>query len=291
MDSEQICTALERYLKEILTAMDKCGASEKVINWVVKKGRIHPHQVFDTMREIEKSTDVAERIKKLGLDENYAFNTAETIALLHDTGRLKEIDMSSGKFVRSEDLRGTSHEIESCIIAEKMGISDLNVLLPIKYHDAFAIEDKLHGDDVFQELSAAEQQKVLFFAFIIQDADKTANMKQYCLNGIKNTSETLDPAYTAKAEVTPDVKDSILNGRIPLKTVEKTYIDALLRYLSLSFTFNFSYSKNLFKEKILDGIFVHVLNEIEQNAQDEIQAEKARADAEEIYRYLKNKRN
>lgn len=291
MDSTEICQKLENYLSETLAAVDKAGADGKVKNWIIKKGRTHPHQVLETMRETERSEDVRAEIKKLGLDEAYAFSTAEAIALLHDTGRLKEVDLKTGSFVRCENLRGYSHEIESCKIAQEMGITDLNILLPIKYHDAFYIEKKLAEDAIFQALSDDARQKVLFFAFIIQDADKTANMKQYCRTGIKNTSETLDPAYTAEAAVTPAVKDCILSGCIPEKIIERTYIDALLRYLSLSFTFHFAYSKKLFKEKMLDGIFEHVLAEIEENAVDASQAEKAKTDSRKVYNFMKSKRD
>lgn len=291
MDSNEICNRLEDFLQKMLVLTEQAGTDDKVKNWLIKKGRTHPHQVWETIREIEQGDDVKAKIKELGLDVVYAYETAETIALLHDTGRLKEIDLRTGMFMRSEDMRGTSHEIESCKIAQNMGISDKNILLPIKYHDAFYIEEKLASDEEFTMLSEEDRKKVLFFAFIIQDADKTANMKQYCLSGIKNTSETLDSAYTPKAEVTPAVKECILNGCIPQKNIEHTYIDALLRYLSLSFTFHFEYSKKLFKNKILDGIFKHVLAEIEENATNTREADKAKNDVWKVYDYLKFRRD
>lgn len=291
MDSNEICNRLEDFLQKMLVLTEQAGGSDKVKNWLIKKGRTHPRQVLETMREIEQGDDVKANIKELGLDVVYAYDVAETIALLHDTGRLKEIDLRTGTFMRSEDMRGTSHEIESYRIAQNLGISDKNILLPIKYHDALYVEEKLAEDKEFIMLSEEDRKKVLFFAFIIQDADKTANMKQYCLSGIKNTSETLDPAYTSQAKVTLAVKECILNGCIPQKNIEQTYIDALLRYLSLSFTFHFAYSKRLFKEKILDGIFKHILMEIEKNATDVGEADKARADVREVYDYLKNGRD
>lgn len=294
LNSQKIMELLDSYLRQVLTGLNNIQEEdvsnrEKVKTWIIKKGRTHPHQVYEIMQEIEQGDEIRTKIKKLGLEEAYAFKIAEIIALLHDTGRLAEVDMASGEFKCFEDKAGYSHELESCKIAQAFGIDDVNILLPIKYHDMFDIEQSLNNDEAFLVLSDLKKQRVLLFAFLIQDADKTANMLQYCETGIKNTSETLDTAYSAKAEVSPLVKQSILAGKIPLKNMEHTYIDALLRFLSLSFVFHFTYSKKVFKEKILDGIFKHVKSEITENATDENQATQALSDAQKIYEFIKDK--
>lgn len=280
---------LEKHLQNVLQKLQQTAADEQMKAWIVKKGRTHPVQVAEMMSELLKSEQIVSQINALGLDYDYAVQAAEAIALLHDTGRLSEVDLQSGKFRRSEQMTGYSHEIESYNLAQKLGIDDINILLPIKYHDAFNIDEKIQADLAYQKLNNQQKQQLILFAYLIQDADRMANLKTYAKNGIKGTSETLDPAYTCKAQVSKDVKAAILNGEIPQKAVEQTYIDALLRFLALSFCFHFGATRQIFNNKVADEIFAHVLKEIEENAVSAQERKQAEIDASEIFAFIRKK--
>lgn len=284
-----ISEELEKYLQDVLLKLEQTAADEQMIAWIIKKGRKHPRQVAEMMSELLKNKEVISQINLLGLDYDYAVQTAEAIALLHDTGRLSEVDLQSGKFMRAEQMSGYSHEIESYKLAQKLGIDDINILLPVKYHDAFCIDEKIEADPVYQNLNSKQKQQLMLFSYLIQDADRMANLKTYARSGIKGTSETLDPVYTAKAQVSKEVKDAILDGKIPQKATEHTYIDALLRFLALSFCFHFGATRQIFNDKVADEIFAHVLREIKENAVCASEKKQAEADAFEAFAFIRKK--
>ncbi|MDD4557103.1 MAG: HD domain-containing protein [Alphaproteobacteria bacterium] len=271
---------------EATTSADSKTAEEqlKVKKWIYRKSFPHPYMVYQCTQDLKKENELLSKIDTLGLDQKRAFEVMDINAYLHDIGRLREVDFSTGLFLNNEQKKQTNftHARESYVILKELGEKDPNILLPIKYHDARNFDEAINQDSEFQNLSKPEKEKVLFFSRILTDADKMSNILEVSQKGLLGRLELMDPKYKPEAKISPKVKEAILKGENPNREDETTRADALARFATWTKNLDFEASKTVAKQ-YMNGIFNHI--KAEMTPQNENQA--FIKDVSEIYTYLK----
>ena len=161
-------------------------------------------------------------------------NIVTTNALLHDIGRLSEIDFSTLQIVDLRAIHGQQHghALESYNMLISHGITDPNILLPVRYHSPFTYKDTLCKDPAFTSLPIYKQADVIHFIDCIRDADDIANLYARAKLGTKNVGELNDPRYQADYDITMESLDGVINGRGCDISLERHLLDAMLRWLS-----------------------------------------------------------
>ena len=261
---ETVKEILDFFLESALQDFDIPGKNEADARgrmWLIKKGRIHPYLVLEHMRCLARQKETAGEISRL------AINALEldTVALLHDLGRLSEINVKTGIYQEIKNTHPYTHGDLSAIILEQYGEDDPDILLPIKYHDKYDFDVNLALDKHFQALPFDNQEKIVFIWKMLLDADRLANFSFQAANGLNNTAELLDGRIHSSLKINPQIAKTIMNGTfVSLGNYDwrQSYLDVWLVFMYLAQTLHFECGRRLFLKKYFKGMQAHLEKEL-----------------------------
>lgn len=245
---------------------EKKNKIQKNIDWIMKKSIYHPNQVRKEMDYISKHPEFLSYIEKSHRDISEIRQKMRVIGLLHDIGRLCEIDIKNGNKIDLRTLLGdqATHSFMSYEILRQSGFDDLEILLPIKYHE-MNYANGLSKDELYLESTLDKQKMIKLLYEALCDADKMANLSVYAVHGCKKAGEMNDPNFSGDYKLTPYCVERIMDGKyFPAKECH-FYLDCLLRWISMSFDVNFSFYKKHLAEEVISPVFDKTFEE----AQDE----------------------
>lgn len=252
-------------LKLMATDTSVLKRIENTKKWVRKKAVLHSHAVHLEGNWIAQHPLFQQLAKDVGFSENDVKFKLQMITILHDIGRLCEVDIQSGcKFDLPNILgKGHDHAIESYEMLRRFGISDLIILLPIKYHGLLDFEETLQSDTEFCSLSQKQKEQVILLLYAVRDADMGANMFAYGRAGSKGCGERNDPRFkqTGACYITPICLEDIYLKRKAQTCNAKTFLDIQLRWIGWGFQLHFPFYKERVAQTSVSDMFERIFEE------------------------------
>ena len=152
-------------LRKLLKAKDP-EQQKKVIQttcWIQKKAAFHPAQMLKIADQIAQQPDFYQPLAQLGYEPKKIRSDVQMIAVLHDIGRLSEVDIKNGtKFDYTLVSKNQhDHAFESERILRSIGVERPEILLPIKYHGLVSFEFQIKQDPLFMTLNKKTQKQIM----------------------------------------------------------------------------------------------------------------------------------
>ena len=273
---------LDNCLAQVLLNFDKESHDNAAARaWLIKKGRTHPHCVWTQMRNLLQQAEITADVEKHGV----AREKLEVIALLHDLGRLHEINPENGKFQKTQDVCACSHGDLSAQMLQRFGEDDCEILLPIKYHDRYNCHKNLFADADYRKLPDYVRERVYFMWRLLTDADRLGNFSVLAKVGLQGTSELLNPKLYSYAKISPEVQQAVMNDSLFSDGSDwrQTYADVWVVFIDMIGLLHFDYSRKLFIKAYLPAIQDFLLRELKQAPATDCERAEAFAFLERFY--------
>lgn len=245
-------------LSKATTSQEQLAKILKTKAWIHKKSVWHPalvekctHQVLEKMQKVSALYDIPLSYKEIYTD-------ASIIAILHDIGRLSEIDIAQGIVCMKRSGLNKNHAAISFDVLEYAKIKP-EVLLAIKYHE-FADIDEASNDDIYQNLRPENKKIADFYIRVLQDMDKTANLLERSKFGIKKCAEYNDPHYIQDYDLTEEYFQKAITGNY-LNLKGGHLLDAMMRFVTWTYSIHFRQTK-----EILSGVLTDFFWQMYQEA-------------------------
>lgn len=290
-NSNQILSLLNQEMVETLKEFDSCSFGkdnehrQNVRKWLIKKADTHPKLVWKSLKKIAAEPEIKNLIETSGI----SLLSLDAAALLHDLGRLREVNIETAAIELFQDRTDFTHGQVSYDILIQHGCDDPFILLPIKYHDQYIFENGLSKDEMFLNLDVQNQTKVKIIWNLLIDSDRLGNMAYQSIHGAAGTVETLSPEYCSQAVINPDMKRMTLAGYVfprQDRAYEKTHADVLVRFMAGYNMLRFDASKRVFQNEYLPGIYKHLVQELQTAPGNDENRAQALKDAAEIYQFF-----
>lgn len=233
---------------------------EKSLNWIHKKATIHPAEVLESANAFNDSDEFLAPLEKLGISRAQALTDLKITCILHDIGRLGEMDLATGLIVKLSDFKGKGydHSFESGTILKDLGFDRAEIALPVKYHGISDFENTINQDEAFLALDEVKKAQVLAYGYALRDCDRIGNFIPKSVTGIKGCSELRNPAYVGNYRVTDSIIERVCAHQGVIVKEEKTYLDAMVRWVSWSYQMRYDVMKKELApliHKLWDRIF------------------------------------
>ena len=251
------------YLQETLENMTddtKRSQCEKTVAWVHKKAVWHPELVEKCTHQLLEKMENSEALKEIPLSYEQIWIDTSIAAILHDIGRLSEVDIAAGAVCMERGGLKKHHALISFDILEHARIKP-EILLAIRYHE-FADVDEVINDDLYKNMSVDNQKIARFYTYVLQDMDKTANLTERSIFGIKKCAEFFDPHYIQDYGITEEYFENALNGNY-LRLKGGHLLDAMMRFVTWTYCIHFQETKEILAE-VLTKFFAQMYAEAER---------------------------
>lgn len=266
--------AINQRLDKVLEQNPQSAKQIKsTINWINKKAKFHPWEMRHIADDIAKMPEFLSELTSLGFSEAQIQKDIKLISVLHDIGRLSEVDLKTASKFNMPQVKGKGHDhaIESFEILQSVGLKQPEILLPVKYHGALNFEAALQKDPLYVSLPETEKKRIMSYTYAVRDADRTANLLSYTIDGIKRCGEMNDPNYSPVLHpekyyaVSPKCVERVQQGDCCRVDETKTYLDTMLKFVSWSFQMHYDSVKKMVAtdviSKIWDRIFEQAADE------------------------------
>ena len=241
---------LENLLKSTKN-QEKSAQILKTKAWVYKKAVWHPALVERCAHKALAKMEKAEILTSLPLSYKEIYNDVSIVAILHDIGRLSEVDIAQGAVVMKRSGLNKNHAAISFDILEHTNIKP-EILLAIKYHE-FADVEEAKSDAIYQSLPEKNKTIAEFYIRLLQDMDKTANLLEGSKFGIKKCAEFFDPHYLQDYALTDEYFVKAMNGDY-LNIKGGHLLDAMMRFVTWTYSIHFNQTKEILSE-VLTNFF------------------------------------
>ncbi|MBQ8481425.1 MAG: hypothetical protein IJ532_02685 [Alphaproteobacteria bacterium] len=233
---------------------------QKTTAWVHKKAVWHPALVEKCTHQLLEKMKKSGTLKKMSLSYRQVYTDTSVAAILHDIGRLSEVDIAQGSVNMKRSGLNKNHSAISFDILEHAQIKP-EILLAIKYHE-FADVNEVQNDELYKKLKQENQKIADFYTHILQDMDKTANLTERSVFGIKKCAEFFDPHYIQDYGVTEEHFINAINGNY-LRLKGGHLLDAMMRFVTWTYCIHFSETKEILAE-VLTKFFAQMYDEAER---------------------------
>ena len=160
------------------------------------------------------------------------------------------------------------------------------ILLAVRYHE-FADVDEVQNDELYKSLAPDNQKIARFYTYVIQDMDKTANLTERSIFGIKKCAEFFDPHYIQDYGVTDEHFKNAVNGNY-LRLKGGHLLDAMMRFVTWTYCIHFTETKEILAE-VLTKFFGQMYAEAEREYENSVEKNPAKlADTLEKIMRLEN---
>ncbi|MBQ7304262.1 MAG: HD domain-containing protein [Alphaproteobacteria bacterium] len=217
----------------------------KTKSWVYKKAVWHPALVKKCTHK------TLEKMKKISIPLSYKeiYKDTSVIAILHDIGRLSEVDIVQGAVCMKRSGLNKTHAAIGFDILEHANIKP-EILLAIKYHE-FADVDEAKNDTRYQSLPEKNRTIAEFYIRLLQDMDKKANLLEHSKFGIKKCAEFFDPHYLQDYNLTDEYFVTAMSGKY-LNIKGGHLLDAMMRFVTWTYSIHFDQTKEIVSEVLTD---------------------------------------
>lgn len=258
---------------------------EKTIAWVNKKAVWHPSLVEKCTHDLLEKMKNGETLKEIPLSYEQIYTDTSIAAILHDVGRLSEVDIATGAVCMKRSGLNKNHSAISFDILEHAKIKT-EILLAIRYHE-FAGVAELQNDDLYKNLLPENQKIARFYTCVLQDMDKTANLTERSIFGIKKCAEFFDPHYIQDYGVTDEHFENAVKGNY-LNLKGGHLLDAMMRFVTWTYSIHFRETKEILAE-VLTKFFGQMYAETEREYENSTEKNSAKlADTLEKIMRLEN---
>lgn len=222
---------------------------EKTRAWIHKKAVWHPALVEKCTHKLLQKMKNGAELKQFPLEYKEIYNDLSIVAVLHDIGRLAEIDVAQGTVNMKRSGLNKSHAAISFDILEHAAIKP-EIILSIKYHE-FAGVNEAMNDDIYKVLKPENQKIADFYIRVLQDMDKTANLTERSKFGIKKCAEFFDPHYIQDYDLTEEYYNKAISGDY-LNIKGGHLLDAMMRFVTWTYSIHFTETKEILAEVLTD---------------------------------------
>lgn len=233
---------------------------EKTIAWVHKKAVWHPALVEKCTQQLLEKMKESDTLKDIPLSYKQIYTDVCIAAVLHDVGRLSEVDIATGSVCMERGGLKKHHALISFDILEHAKIKP-EILLAIKYHE-FADVDEVQDDEIYKSLASDNQKIARFYTYVLQDMDKTANLSERSVFGIKKCAEFFDPHYIQDYDITEEHFQNAINGNY-LRLKGGHLLDAMMRFVTWTYCIHFRETKEILAQ-VLTKFFAQMYAEAER---------------------------
>ncbi|MBO6290330.1 MAG: hypothetical protein J6N45_08420 [Alphaproteobacteria bacterium] len=189
------------------------------------------------------------QIKEIPLPYKEIYKDLSVVAVLHDIGRLSEVDIAQGCVNMKRSGLNKNHAAISFDILEHAKIKP-EILLAIRYHEFAGINEAVN-DDIYKQLQPDNRKIAEFYARVLQDMDKTANLLERSKFGIKKCAEFFDPHYVQDYSLTPEYFEKAITGNY-LNLKGGHLLDAMMRFVTWTYSIHFTQTKEMLSEILTD---------------------------------------
>lgn len=225
--------------------------------WIHKKSVWHPALVEKCTHKLLEKMQKISALQNIPLSHKEIYTDASIIAILHDIGRLSEVDIAQGTVCMKRSGLNKSHAAISFDILEYAKIKP-EILLAIKYHEFEDIEEATN-DYIYQNLKPKNKKIAEFYIRMLQDMDKTANLLERSKFGIKKCAEYNDPYYIQDYDLTEEYFQKAITGNY-LNLKGGHLLDAMMRFVTWTYSIHFKETKEILSH-ILTNFFWQMYQE------------------------------
>ena len=245
-------------------ALQQC---KKTTAWVHKKAVWHPALVEKCTHQLLEKMKKKGTLKKIPLSYKQIYTDTSVAAVLHDVGRLSEVDIATGNVCMERGGLKKHHALISYDILEHTNIKP-EILLAIKYHE-FADVDEVQNDELYKNLKPENRKIADFYTHVLQDMDKTANLTERSIFGIKKCAEFFDPHYIQDYGVTEEHFQNAVSGNY-LRLKGGHLLDAMMRFVTWTYCIHFTETKEILAE-VLSKFFGQMYAEAEREYENSVE--------------------
>lgn len=247
-------------LSEILKDEKALQQCQKTTAWVHKKAVWHPALVEKCTHQLLERMKKGKTLKKIPLSYKQIYTDTSIAAILHDIGRLSEVDIATGNVCMERGGLKKHHALISYDILENADIKP-EILLAIKYHE-FADVNEVQNDELYKKLKKDNKIIADFYTHVLQDMDKTANLTERSIFGIKKCAEFFDPHYVQDYDITEEHFQNAVSGNY-LRLKGGHLLDAMMRFVTWTYCIHFTETKEILAE-VLSKFFGQMYAEAER---------------------------
>lgn len=253
---EKVLPFLDKLVKNTTDAT-LLAKYEKTVAWVRKKTVAHPHLVEYCTHKVLRKMKNSPQLKALPLTYKQIYTDASIAAILHDIGRLSEVDIAQGCVCMERGGFKKHHALISYDILEHADIKP-EILLAIKYHEHDEV-DEMVKEPLYLTLPPEGKKMAEFYTRMIYDMDITANLSERSIYGIKKCAEFFDPHYIQDYDLTDEHFQNAISGQY-LRLKGGHLLDAMMRFVTWIYCIHFTETKELLGE-ILANFFDQMYKE------------------------------
>ena len=256
---QQVFPFLQK-LTETLSEEKALQQCQKTTAWVHKKAVWHPALVEKCTHQLLEKMKKSKTLKKIPLGYKQIYTDTSVAAVLHDIGRLSEIDIAQGSVNMKRSGLNKNHSAISFDILEHADMK-AEILLAVRYHE-FADVKEMQADVLYKKLPAENKKIADFYTRVLQDMDKTANLKERSIFGIKKCAEFFDPHYIQDYCLTDEYFQNAVSGNY-LNLKGGHLLDAMMRFVTWTYSIHFTETKEILAE-VLSKFFGQMYAEAER---------------------------
>ncbi len=236
---------------------DKQSNLKKTETWIYKKTVWHPALVEKSAYKVLEKMKKGTSIKKIGLPYKQIRTDAVIATILHDIGRLSEIDIYQGRVILKRGKINKSHAAMG-FDALKHSIIKPEILLAIRYHE-FADTTEAKEDKIYQALPDERKRAADFYIKLLQDADKAGNLIERSVYGAKKTMQYFSPDFVKDYDLTDKYLKAAMSGNY--FTAKKGHLlDVMIHYMVWSYDVHYKGTRKILVS-ILSDLFMRIYEE------------------------------
>lgn len=225
--------------------------------WVNKKTVWHPLLVEKCTHKILKKMQTAGALNNLDLPYKEIYKDASVAAILHDIGRLSEVDVMQGTLIAKGCGLNKSHAAIGYDILKNTQIKP-EILLAVRYHE-FADITELQTDKIYLSLSQNRKAAAQFYTKLLQDADKAGNLLERSKYGLKKSAEYFMPQYAKDYDLTEECYQTAMSGNY-IYGKGNHFLDAMVHYVTMCYDAHYNETKE-FLASVLPDLFLRIYEE------------------------------
>lgn len=196
-------------------------------------------------------------LNSLQLPYKQIYTDASVAAILHDIGRLSEVDVMHGALIPKGCGLNKSHAAIGYDILKNIQIKP-EILLAVRYHE-FADITELQTDKTYLSLPQSRKAAALFYTRLLQDADKAGNLLERSKYGLKKSAEYFMPQYTKDYDLTEECYQTAISGNY-IYGKGNHFLDAMVHYVTMSYDAHYKETKE-FLASVVSDLFLRIYEE------------------------------
>ncbi|MBO4294255.1 MAG: hypothetical protein J5896_02285 [Alphaproteobacteria bacterium] len=221
----------------------------QIKTWIYKKTVYHPNLVEKCTKRLIKNMQNSEALNNLPLDFKTIRQDVCITAILHDIGRLCEVGICNKSVIIKPKALNKSHAVLAYEILKDAHIKP-EILLAVKHHD-FSDLSKVKTDELYLGLDENGKKLADFYIRVVQDMDKTGNLKERSMCGIQKSAEFFSKAFLKDYHISDNCLQTALSGQY-LGVQKGHLLDVMVHYVTRGYNTHFKQTKQMISKMAPD---------------------------------------